>query len=77
MTVGVWDITRWDTSTWSSESVVYQGYLEDYTALTQAVVGLLRDDDVDELLEWHNIKVPSCCDACIVKHDIQPAVSSL
>ena len=44
---GVWDITRWDQSVWSAESVPFEGRLENYTALVQAVIDLLRDDDVD------------------------------
>lgn len=46
MTVGVWDLTRWDQSVWAGESTTYTPLLEDYTALVSAVTSLLKDSGV-------------------------------
>ena len=46
-TSGVWDITRWDASVWTEESVPYTPLLEDYTALIQSVIDLIRDTKID------------------------------
>lgn len=47
MTVGVWDITQWEQSVWSQESVPYTPLLESYTDLVAIVVQTIKDNDVD------------------------------
>ena len=44
---GVWNLTRFDQSVWTATSVPYDPLLEDYTALVDAVVDLIRDKQVD------------------------------
>lgn len=44
---GVWSVTRWDESVWTTVSAPTDPILSNYTQLVDAVVNLIRDDDVD------------------------------